>query len=152
MSASAIPLFYRLAFAWFDPLVTLWAAYLVFTDPDTVIDSFAPNIQRNPDLDMFFQQTAGYTFALCFLQAVLLRVTAELRVWKVLQCAILIVDVAVLYSLHWGLSNQGRLGMMHWRGEDWGCILMTVIPTVYRLLFLAEVGFSSDSDARPKAS
>ena len=151
MPSSHIPAFYRVAFTWFDPLVTLWSAYTVFTDPDTVVDSYAPNVRRDPNLDMFFQQTAGYTLALCFLQTVLLRATDEVRVWKILQWAILIVNVATLYSLHWGLSNQGRLAMGGWRGEDWACLLIALIPMLYRLAFIAEIGFPSGGAEAEKA-
>ena len=112
-----------------------------FASPQTVVDSFIPNTPRNADLDMFFQQTAGYTLSLCFLQAVLLRSTNDVKTWKMVQYAILIVDLVMLYSLHWGLSRQGRLAPSRWRGEDWGCILVTIIPTFYRLAFVSEVGF-----------
>lgn len=141
MPAASVPTFYRLAFTYFDPLVAFWASYMSFTDPDTIIAFFAPNTTRDPNLDMFFQQTGGYTLALCFLQTVLLRATADVRIWKILQCATLIIDVAMLYSLCWGLNNQGRLGLGSWKGEDWGCVLVTLVPTVYRAAFVAELGF-----------
>ena len=112
-----------------------------FATPQTVVDSFIPNTPRNPDLDMFFQQTAGYMLGLSFLQAVLLRSTSELKIWNVLQYATLIIDAFHLYSLHWGLSRQGRLDPGQWRGEDWGCVLITVIATVYRLAFVLGIGF-----------
>ena len=101
---------------------------------------------------MFFQQTARYTLALCLLQAVLLRATADLRVWQILQLSTLVIDAAMLYSLYWGLSSQGRLAMDKWRSEDWGCLLITLIATLYRTLFLLGVGFSRAEATRPKAA
>lgn len=120
-----------------------WGASLDFFAPDTVLTSFVPNAVRNPRHDMLFQQLGGSLLNIAFIDAVLLRYTADLVVWKIVQRAVLLVDVTGLYSLWAALSQQGRLNPAVWRGEDWGCVGITGLVTVVRILFIVEVGFRS---------
>jgi len=89
--------------------------------------------------------------AVSYLSGVLLRATNDLKVWKHVQTAILLIDIAMLYSAWDALRLQGRLGFADWRGEDWGTVGLTMFVTVLRLAFLAEVGFKKGGVwARPK--
>ncbi len=142
-STPAIPAFYRIFFTYIDPLVASWGAYMDFFTPDTVLNSFVPNSARNPAHDMLFQQLGGGLLNIAFLSAVLLRYTNDVKIWKIVQLGILIVDVVGLYSLWDGLGRQGRLDPRGWRGEDWGCVGITGFVTVLRMMFMAEVGFRS---------
>ncbi len=142
-STPSIPIFYRTFFTYVDPLVALWGAYMNFFTPDTVLNSFVPNATRNPAHDMLFQQLGGGLLNIAFVSAVLLRHTSDIKIWKIVQWSILIVDVVGLYSLWDALGRQGRLDPRGWRGEDWGCVGITGSVTVLRMMFIAEVSFES---------
>lgn len=140
-SGIAIPTFYRILFTWIDPIVAIWGAYLDFFEPDMVLNSFIPNSARNPDHDLLFQQLGGGMLNIAFVQAILLRYTNDIKIWKIIQAANLIVDIVMMYSLGAALMHQGRLSPADWRGEDWGCLGITGFATIVRIFFVAEVGF-----------
>lgn len=136
-----LPSIYLLWFKWLDPLICTWTVYMNLFTQDMVLNTFVPNATRNPAHDTLFHQMAGNFAALAILSAALPRMTQDLRLWKLLQFSIFVVDLFGLYTVWWNLSTQGRLELGAWRGDDWGTVLLTVAATVIRGAFLAEVGF-----------
>ncbi|KAF2000630.1 hypothetical protein P154DRAFT_522247 [Amniculicola lignicola CBS 123094] len=113
-----------------------------FAARDFVVNSLVPNEPPlNPHYAFIFQQAGGGMLAVSFLSGALLRATDDLKVWKYIQAAILIIDVATLYSAWDALRVQDRLRLAAMRGEDWGTVGLTVFVTVLRIVFLAGVGF-----------
>jgi hypothetical protein len=146
MTTSVVPGFYHFFFTWFDPIVAFSGAVTDFVSPDFVINSLVPKTLRNeegcnPNYKFIFQQAGGGMIAVAFLSGALLRATNDLKVWKYVQAAILLIDIATLYSVWDALRLQSRLQVSTWRGEDWGCVGLTTFVTVLRVAFLAEAGF-----------
>jgi hypothetical protein len=146
MTTSLVPGFYRFFFTWFDPIVSFSGAVADFVSQDLVIDSLVSRTIRNeegvnPNYRFIFQQAGGGMFAVSFLSGALLRATNDLKVWKYVEAAILLIDIAMLYSAWDAFRLQDRLLPTTWRGEDWGTVGLTVYVTVLRIAFLAEVGF-----------
>lgn len=112
--------------------------------PDKVLDAYIPSTlsRRDPAHFMLFQQLAANLLMVAFLSVVLLRYTADVKVWKILQASILLVDLALLYSQWDAIGKQGRLSLDGMRAEDWGCAAITGTVVLVRLLFLAEIGFA----------
>lgn len=146
MTTSVVPGFYHFFFTWFDPIVSFSGAITDFVNQDFVVNSLVPKALRNeesvnPNYKFIFQQAGGGMFAVAFLSGALLRATNDLKVWKYVQAAILIIDIAGLYSIWDALKSQDRLQLSTWRGEDWGCVGLTSFVTVLRVAFLVEAGF-----------
>ena len=89
---------------------------------------------------MLFQQLGGFLLGTAFMEAVLLRYSGDVNIWKLVQATILIVDIAILYALWDALSQQGRLQPSKLRGEDWGCVAITGFVTIVRSLFITGLG------------
>ncbi|KAF2875989.1 hypothetical protein BDV95DRAFT_287720 [Massariosphaeria phaeospora] len=147
MTTSVVPGFYHFFFTWFDPIVSFAGAITDFVSPDFVVNSLVPATLRNeagvnPNYRFIFQQAGGGMVAVAFLSGALLRATNELKIWKYVQTAILLIDFAMLYSAWDALKLQGRLSPAAWRGEDWGTVGLTTFVTVLRIAFLAEAGFT----------
>ncbi|CAI6342081.1 unnamed protein product [Periconia digitata] len=145
MTAHVIPRFYRFFFTWLDPMIAFSGGLTDFVSPDFIVNSLVskelrPELAVNPTYKFIFQQAGGAMFAAGFLSVALLRATNDLKIWKHVQAAILIMDFATLYSAWDTLRLQGRL-MAGWRGEDWGTVGVTAFVTLLRIAFLAEVGF-----------
>lgn len=86
-----------------------------------------------------------------FISAVLLRYTDDIKIWRIVQIADLIVDVAYFWAV-WGvLDAQKRLDPTTWRAEDWGSVAITGTATVVRLLFLLGIGFKKAALKEGKA-
>jgi hypothetical protein len=146
MTTSVVPGLYHFFFTWFDPIVSFSGAVTDFVSQDFVITSLVPKVLQekegvNPNYKFIFQQAGGGMIAVAFLSGALLRATNDLKVWKHVQAAILLIDIAMLYSVWDAFRLQGRLQPASWRGEDWGAVGLTGFVTILRVAFLAEVGF-----------
>lgn len=78
----------------------------------------------------------------------LLRISDDLKVWRVVQFATLLVDVSLLVTMRVMLQQQGRLDMGEWRSGDWFNAGFTVWVAIIRGAFLA--GFGVGDGARDK--
>ncbi|KAF1995555.1 hypothetical protein P154DRAFT_610740 [Amniculicola lignicola CBS 123094] len=142
MTTEVVPGVYRFFFTWFDPIVSFAGAYMDFAARDLVINSLVPNAPPcNPHYAFIFQRAGGRMLSVSFLSGALLRATDDLKVWKYIQTAILIIDVSTLYSVWDALRVQGRLRFGATRSEDWGTVGITLFATVLRVAFLAGVGY-----------
>lgn len=153
MSQQNIPNFYRVWFTWVDPLTLLPTVYALLTAPEFMMDSLIPADMSsyNPDHAFFFHQLAAlYTF-IGIMLAVVLRATSDLRVWRIIIGAVLLVDIALLTSLYMSLEQQGRLELAAWRRQDWGNLLFTGWVTILRSLFLVGVGFGAERKGNKRA-
>ncbi|KAF2474858.1 uncharacterized protein BDR25DRAFT_301467 [Lindgomyces ingoldianus] len=140
-SAFKIHIFYRLFFTYLDPLICIWGAYMDFFDPALVLSSHVPNVSPDIGHAMILKQRGGGMLNFGFISAVLLRYSTDLQVWRIVQFADLIVDVAYFWAVWEGLGAQGRLDLGTWRAEDWGSLGITGCATAVRMAFLMEVGF-----------
>jgi hypothetical protein len=140
-SASSIPLLYRISFTYLDPIICLWGAYMDFIDPTLVLSSHIPS--PTPDIGhaMILKQRGGGMLNFGFLSAVLLRYTYDIKIWRIVQFAFFLVDLAYYWAVYEVLGEQGRLSVGTWRAEDWGSVAITGMAGVVRLAFLAGVGF-----------
>ena len=112
--------------------------------PDTVVNAFVPSTiaPRNPYFDFMLQQLGGALTMLALIDIVLLRYTADVNIWKILEAAVLVYDFSLLYSNYYALVQQGRLSFGALRWEDWGDIAITGQAVVVRIVFLLAVGLS----------
>ena len=151
--SSNIPGFYRFYFSWSDPAICLWGAYIDFFTPAFVSNAFLPSsIQKwNPSFDFTLQQLGGALLMLAFIDIVLLRYTKDVKIWKIIQGAVLIYDLSLLYSNYTSLQQQGRLSFGALRWEDWGGIFVSAQAAVVRSVFLLGVGLSKDEKVIKKS-
>ncbi|OHE90965.1 hypothetical protein CORC01_13742 [Colletotrichum orchidophilum] len=88
-------------------------------------------------------QIAGHLLSNALLSALLLRATHDLKIWRIYQLALLIVDASLLYGTFASYALQGRLAnpLSTWRLEDWGALSITLLAGLTRAAFLFGVGF-----------
>lgn len=107
-----------------------------------MLDAFIPPplSARNPDQGFLLHQLAAmYTFVAIILGLVL-RISKDIQVWRVVILAVLVVDIAMLSSNYASLKQQDRLNLGAMRSADWFNVLFTGLVTVIRILFLAGLG------------
>jgi hypothetical protein len=145
MTTSVVPGFYRFFFTWFDLIVAIHAAYNDFVDQEWVMSSLVPKELRSEGVDrnyrFIFQQAGGGMLGIALLSGGLLRATNDLKIWRYIQAATLLVDFAFVYSAWDAFRVQDRLEPASWRGEDWGTVVIIALVTSLRVAFLAGVGF-----------
>ncbi|EGX93267.1 beta-mannosidase mndA [Cordyceps militaris CM01] len=140
-SASVVPSFYSFFFKNLDPLIALWGVYLNFVDPDAAVKASAPASAYDPRQVFLFHQAGGLALAVAVVSAILPRYSQDLGVWRIVQFALLLSDVAGLSGIYHSLANQGRLGPAAWTSDDKGLAGSYLLLTVVRALFLLGVGF-----------
>ena len=124
-----------------------------FVTPNVVVNAFVPAAiaPRNPYFDFELQQLGGALLMLAFIDIFLLRYTNDVKIWKILEAAVLIYDFSLLYSNYYALSQQGRLSFGALRWEDWGAIAITGQAVIVRSAFLFGVGLSEKDKLIKKA-
>ncbi len=136
-----IPVFYRAMLLWLEPLLALNGAFLATFDPTRYLSAMTPHAVYSPQYQVVLDQLAATYVLFAFLEAVVLRVTGELRVWKAVLTGILICDAIHFYATANALGVDVFLSPSLWRWEDWVniSILYGMLPVRLGLIF--EVGF-----------
>ncbi|KAK6216360.1 n19m, NADH-ubiquinone oxidoreductase 9.5 kDa subunit [Pestalotiopsis sp. IQ-011] len=118
-----------------DPLVCLATSSTCFWGPDLGLTAVVPAAvsTRNPYQDFLFHQTGALHLLLAVVLAVLLRHSAaDLAAWRIVQAAVLAVDLILLGSQYYSQ-----------RQEDFAAAAITVFVAVLRSCFLLGIGFKS---------
>ncbi|KAF1972032.1 hypothetical protein BU23DRAFT_169859 [Bimuria novae-zelandiae CBS 107.79] len=143
-SSPPIPALYRIIYLYVEPISTLvgaiyahhfQATYLQLTHVDSALVDPVPL-----GTSVILTQLANLYLLMCINEALVLRATTDLKVWKTFLFGLLVADFGHLYSVH-------QVGSwVYWRFWDWNAIDWGNVPFVYflaasRLLFILDVGF-----------
>lgn len=146
---------YRCLYLYIEPVSTFIGAvyahlfqstYLQLTHADS-----APFESVPLGTSIVMTQLANLYLLLCINEALVLRATTDLAVWKTFLFGLLVADFGHLYSVH-------QVGSwVYWRFWDWNSIDVGNIPFVYflaatRILFILEVGFAKTRVVAKKSS
>lgn len=149
MALPYVHILYKVWFQWVDPLILLPTIYALIFTPQVMLDAFIPPplSAYNPSQGFLLHQLAAmYAFVAIVLGGGL-RVSNDIKAWRVIIGGVLVIDIAMLASNYASLDQQGRLGAL--RSADWGNTLFIGLVTVIMILFLAGVGVG-DIDTRSK--
>lgn len=148
--ATEIHSFYHIWFKWVDPISLIPTVYGLLFTPEFMLEGLIPASMSVPDPNqafMFHQLAALYAFVAIIL-AFVLRASPDLKVWRIVMAAVLMIDVAMLASTYVSLEHQGRLEFEHWRWQDWGNVAYTGGVAIIRCAFLAGLGVGVESKAK----
>ncbi|KAH9904318.1 hypothetical protein F4778DRAFT_732124 [Xylariomycetidae sp. FL2044] len=106
-----IPLFYHVLFTWIDPLSCLYAIYLCWTVPETMLGVFAAgtSVTYTPELFNLFVLIASSFMLTGLFSGILLRYTQDVAIWKITQLAVWLVDVEIMVGQYVALRNASNL-------------------------------------------
>ncbi|KAK4460172.1 hypothetical protein QBC42DRAFT_272988 [Cladorrhinum samala] len=137
-----LPVLYRLFFLLVEPLAALVGAYFAFFDQKTYLEltHAASSTSHIPTgTSIVLSQLANLYLFFAINEALVLRSTSDLRVWKTVLFCLLVGDIGHLYTV-------SQLGVqIYWDVFNWNSIDLGNIPFVYfgalmRVAFLAGVG------------
>ncbi|KAF2112391.1 hypothetical protein BDV96DRAFT_497782 [Lophiotrema nucula] len=135
-----IPFIYHFLLTWFEPFAALNGAFLCVFWPSMFLYTFT-TVKYRPDHQIMFDQLAATYIFFAFIEAVVLRITNELKVWKAIVFGILLCDVVHLYGA-WGImGTESFLNPSTWRPEEWINFSLLYGPGLLRICLLLEVGF-----------
>lgn len=94
-------------------------------------------------------QLANLYLGLGLLEALVLRATSELRVWRTFLFVLLVADIGHLYSVA-AVGNWVYWDYSRWNSIDWGNVPFVYFLAITRSLLLLGVGFNRSSDVKKR--
>ena len=144
-SGNTIPLPYRLFFLYIEPLSTILGAYYAHLEPLTYLmlthSASAPStLQTTPRGTLVvLTQLANLYFLFALNEALVLRATNDLKVWRTLLFGLLVADFGHLFSCkELGLDVYWQFWT--WNAIDWGNIAFVYCGAAMRIAFLLGIG------------
>lgn len=154
----SLPIAYRVFFLVIEPISALVGAYfahfrqrdyLLLTDPSSA--SVLTSIPTGTSIVL--SQLANLYLLFALNEALVLRSTSDLRVWKTVLFVLLVADLGHLYSIReLGPDIYLPWNFTRWNAIDWGNIPFVYLGATMRTAFLADVGMgkSAQKAAKPK--
>ncbi|UPK95461.1 hypothetical protein LCI18_006396 [Fusarium solani-melongenae] len=137
---SNIPTLYRLVFLYLEPFLAIGAAIQTHFAPRVFLNTMSQTSKYAPDNQVIYDQVAALYTLFAFNEAVLLRLTDDIRVWKGVFVGIFICDILHLYASWASLGNDVFWNPLAWRVEDWANLGALWGLGVIRIAFLTGLG------------
>ncbi|KAI0603542.1 hypothetical protein F4775DRAFT_38176 [Biscogniauxia sp. FL1348] len=150
---SVLPLTYRFLFLIAEPLAALACAYHAHFRQDAYLRGITTATTSSPSPEALpaatsaaLSQLASQYLLAALAEALVLRSTGDLAVWRTLIAALLAADFARLYALA-PASGAGGLDIYWdaraWSAVGWACVPLVYVCVVARVAFLCGVGFGT---------
>jgi hypothetical protein len=144
------PAFYRLFFLTIEPISALVGTYFAHFQPQTYLQLThalsAPQTAIPLGTQVVLTQLANLYFLFAINEALVLRSTSDLRVWRSLLFGLLVADFGHLYSV-WGLGTGVYWKVHEWSAMDWGNVGFVYAGALMRIAFLSGLGIPTERDA-----
>lgn len=135
-----IPLLYVLLFLYYEPVAAFGGAMLCHFDAPQFLKTMDATAVYAPDSQVIFNQLAATYLLFAFNEGVVLRITKDLKIWKIMLLGIMLCDFVHLYASWCVMGTAVFIRPWVWRPEDWLAVGTIWAPLFVRLAFLAEVG------------
>ncbi|PSN73280.1 hypothetical protein BS50DRAFT_616695 [Corynespora cassiicola Philippines] len=152
MTTPNIHSFYRIWFTIVDPTVLFFTVLTCIVSPATLLGTILPpSVVPYDSLShgiLLYQIGALYAF-MGIMYGVLQRATSDLRLWKIVQGATLMVDLSLIVVFYVSMVKQNKTDLSKWLPGDWFNLLFTTWVALIRVAFLGGLGVSEDKVKRP---
>ncbi|CAF9914218.1 MAG: hypothetical protein ALECFALPRED_009499 [Alectoria fallacina] len=141
-----IPFSYRFLFLYFEPLGAFFGTIINILDPLRYLQSLSPTATASaysPLTQPIYDQLAAHLLFFSWSQAVVLRSTDDVKVWKSLLFGMFLCDILHLFASYRVLGPEVFFSPSLWRWEEWVNFVMLYGPGGLRLAFCAGVGVRS---------
>lgn len=151
--SAAIPLVYRLFFLYIEPVATVLGAYYAFFAQSEYMDLTHPTASGSlgggvsTRESIILYQLANLYFVFALNEALVLRATTDVRVWRAFLFGLLVADFGHLYSVHpVGLGVYYRV--WEWNEMYWGNLGFVYVGASMRTAFLLRLGMKGTSKVK----
>ena len=147
-ASTTIPRGYRLFFLFIEPFSALVGAYYSFFHQQSYLElTHAPSapVTGIPlTTQVVLRQLSNLYFLFAINEALVLRSTSDLRVWRTLLFGLLVADFGHLYSVS-GLGSQVYWNTSLWTAMDFGNVGYVYLGAMMRTAFLLGVGLPKEN-------
>ena len=130
---------YRAFFLYIEPVAALVGAYYSLFEQNTYLHlthaSSAPEAIILLSTRIVLAQLSNLYLLFAINEALVLRSTTDLTVWRTVLFALLLADVGHLYSVS-ALGFQIYWNFLSWNALDWGNVGFVYVGSMMRLAFL----------------
>ncbi|KAK1070655.1 hypothetical protein LTR33_010610 [Friedmanniomyces endolithicus] len=139
VSNKSLPLIYRIFFLYIEPVATalgaIYALDLFGLQDDYMLLTYATIPES-----IVLNQLANMYFVFALNEALVLRATNDVRVWRILLLGLLIADFGHLYSVH-PIGVNVYYEFWNWSSMYWGNLGFVYVGAAMRTGFLLGAGF-----------
>lgn len=136
-----VPFIYRFLFLYFEPFAALSGSALLHFLPQPFLTTMSEATTYTASHQVLYDMLAATYVLFAFNEAVVLRLTNDLTVWKAILCGILLCDSIHLYASWAALGGDVFWNPTLWRMEDAVNLGSLWIQGAIRVAFLYEIGF-----------
>ena len=153
---TAIPVAYNVFFLWIEPFATLVGAFYAWFRPLEYLHlthaaSTPEKLLGLPvSTHVVARQLGNMYLAFALNEALVLRATKDVKVWKALLLGLLIADFGHLYSCY-PLGFEAYYDIFNWNSIAYGNYLFVYFGATFRTCFLLDVGMGGPKKAKAKA-
>ena len=146
-----IPFAYRCFFLFVEPFSAIVGAYSSFFRQQTYLDLTHAVSARTPtgiplSTQIVLAQLSNLYFLFAWNEALVLRSTNDLRVWRTLLFCLLVADLGHLYSVS-PLGLPIYYDILKWNAIDWGNVGFVYVGATMRIAFLLGIGIRPGSQS-----
>ena len=156
--AFKLPRLYSLFFLFLEPLSALAGAYYAHFHPSTYLTLTSSQISSSPyppslliplplSTTIALTQLANLYLLFTLNEALVLRSTSDLRVWRTLLFGLLVADFGHLCSVR-GLGAGVYWRVWEWNSMAWGNVGFVYVGAAMRMCFLGGVGMGGEGKGR----
>ncbi|KAI2612939.1 uncharacterized protein GGS25DRAFT_142891 [Hypoxylon fragiforme] len=149
---SVLPFTYRAFFLILEPISALVGAFYAHFRQHEYL-SLTTHTSSPPvplGTSTILSQLANLYFLFALNEALVLRSTGDLRVWRTVLFVLLVADFGHLYSLQ-GLGSWVYWDVRQWNAIDYGNVAFVYLGATLRIAFLAGVGIGKPASIKKKA-
>ena len=149
------PTVYNLFFLYIEPMSALIGAYYAYLKPYTYLDlthaASAPKRDIPTSTQIVLGQLSNLYLLFAMNEALVLRATSDLAVWRTLLFCLLVADFGHLFSVH-VLGTRVYWDVLSWNAIDWGNLGFVYLGALMRVSFLTGIGvpYSKQGSGRGK--
>ncbi|KAK4649845.1 hypothetical protein QC762_704570 [Podospora pseudocomata] len=141
----SLPFLYRFFFLLVEPISALVGAYFALFDQETYLRLTHAASATSPiptSTSIVLSQLGNLYFFFAINEALVLRATSDIVVWRTVLFCLLVGDLGHLYTVK-QLGVQIYWDIFNWNAIDIGNIPFVCLGATMRIAFLAGIGFSS---------
>ncbi|KAI0841613.1 hypothetical protein F5Y06DRAFT_194800 [Hypoxylon sp. FL0890] len=148
---SVLPLTYRAFFLIIEPISALVGAfYAHFRQDEYLAMTIHASSSVSLGTSVVLSQLANLYLLFALNEALVLRSTGDLRVWRTVLFVLLVADFGHLYSVS-GLGSWVYWDVTRWNAIDFGNVLFVYLGASMRIAFLAGVGLGTPTKSKKTA-
>lgn len=149
-ASATLPLVYRLSLTTIEPLFAVNGALLVFRNPGTYLSMMTRDVVLFTAPSTFLYTTTGGAWLyFAFVEAVVMRLFDDLRLWRVLCAGMLLSDAAYCHAIAQAVGGWAvYMDVLSWTRDDHAVFWATAPLVLVRILVVLGVGVKTGSNAR----